>query len=96
MGNAMMDSCNEGWSPAEPLLTAVVPLDGYRLLLEYVTGEKRLFDVKPYLDVRLYKGLRDTEYFKTARLEHGGWFVGWPGGQDIGSDDLYELSTPVG
>lgn len=84
-----------GWKPSEPLLVAVTPLADYCLLLEYQTGERKRFDVKPYLDVRLYERLKDEAYFNTARLEYDGWFVGWPKGEDLGPDDLYELSVPV-
>lgn len=33
----------------QPRLTAVAPADNYTLLLTYETGEKRKFDVKPYI-----------------------------------------------
>ena len=72
------------------------PLDDYSLLLEYKTGERKRFDVRPYISGTFMGKLADVDYFKTARLEYDGWFVGWPGGQDLGPDDLYEFSTPVG
>lgn len=84
-----------GPEPAEPLLASVKPLEDYCLLLEYETGERRRFDVKPYLEVKLFQRLRNESYFKTVRLEYDGWLVGWPEGEDIAPDDLYHLSVPV-
>lgn len=81
--------------PMEPHLAAVTPLDDFYLLLEYETGERKRFDVKPYLGVGMYRRLNDEAYFKTARLEHDGWFVGWPEGEDLAPEDLYGLGVPV-
>ena len=91
----MIDTPMVGVRPSEPLLKAVKPLDEYCLLLDYETGERKSFDVKPYIQGDFYGRLADEAYFKMARLEYDGWFVGWPEGQDLGPDDLYELSVPV-
>lgn len=79
----------------QPSLTAVTPEAGYTLLLEYETGEKRRFDASPYVFGDFYGRLSDLDYFKKARLEYDGWFVGWPEGQDLPSEALYEDSVLV-
>lgn len=94
--DVIVDGLVVGPKPCEPRLAAVTPLDDYSLLLEYKTGERKRFDVRPYIQGTFMGKLADVDYFKTARLEYDGWFVGWPGGQDLGPDDLYEFSTPVG
>lgn len=76
----------------QPKLTAVSPGANYTLLLTYETGEKRLFDVKPYISGPWYEELRDTGYFRTVQLLQGGVGIEWSNGQDIAPHELYELS----
>ena len=33
----------------QPKVIKVLPLPDYKLLVEYATGERRIFDVKPYI-----------------------------------------------
>lgn len=77
----------------QPRLTAVVPSDDYTLLLTYATGEKRKFDVKPYINGDWYDELNDVAYFRTVQLLSGGIGIEWSNGQDIAPHELYELSV---
>lgn len=76
----------------QPKIKAVQPLPGYRLLLEYENGEKRAFDVTPYISGSWYGELKDENIFKTVRP--CGTTVEWAGGQDIAPHELYEMSIP--
>ena len=40
---------------------SVRPLSEYQLLLTFENGEKKIFDMKPYLDKGIYKELKDKE-----------------------------------
>lgn len=44
-----IDDVVTGPKPSAPHIVSVVPSSGHRLLLEYETGEKKLFDVTPYI-----------------------------------------------
>lgn len=79
----------------QPNIVAVVPLDDYRLLLTYETGEKKIFDVKPYINGDWYSELLDVEYFKTVHIIFDGYGIEWGNGQDIAPHELYELSIEV-
>src|SRR5438105_2729440 len=68
-------------------VTAVEPLDDYRLELLFNTGETRVFDVGPYLDKGIFTELRDPTYFRAVRLAFG--TVAWPHEQDFGPESLY-------
>lgn len=76
----------------QPRLTSVVPADNYTLLLTYETGEKRKFDVKPYITGSWCGELDDIGYFRTVQLLPGGAGIEWSNGQDIAPHELYELS----
>ena len=72
---------------------SVIPLEDYRLQVEFDNGEVRIFDVKPLIRGSWMGELADKAYFKTVRI--GGLSVEWPHEQDICPDQLYENSVPV-
>ena len=80
----------------QPRITAVTPMPLHFLHLEYETGEKRLFDVNPYISGSWYGELSDERYFQTVSLLPGGVGIEWKHGQDIAPHELYERSVMVG
>lgn len=64
--------------------------DDYTLNVEFDNGEKKRFDVRPYIRGEWYGRLDKMEYFKQVRVD--GFTVIWPDGQDICPDELYEMS----
>lgn len=79
----------------QPKLTSVSPMKEHRLLLTYETGERRTFDVTPYITGSWYGELRDDAYFRSVSLLPGGVGIEWLHGQDIAPHELYELSIPA-
>ena len=73
-----------------PTAVKVIPKDDYILDVEFDNGERKEFDVKPYIRGEWYGKLHDLNYFKA--VETDGYTVVWPEGQDICPDELYELS----
>ena len=78
----------------QPKVKSVFPLDNYEILIEYETGERKLFDVKPYIVGDWYGKLKDKNNFNTVHPR--GSTVEWSGGQDISPHELYDMSIPVG
>lgn len=78
----------------QPKLISVEALSGSRLRLCYETGEKKIFDVTPYILGAWFGSLQNADYFRTVRLLPGGTGIEWPDGQDIAPHELYELSVP--
>ncbi len=72
---------------------AVTPLENHTLLIVFNNDERRLFDVKPYINGSWYGMLADEGFFKTVRI--AGNTVEWADGQDIAPHELYELSIPA-
>jgi hypothetical protein len=73
-------------------VTHVSAVADYNLQLEFENGEKRIFDMKPYLAKRPFGSLNDIAIFNLARVENG--TVTWPGNLDIAPETLYEKSVP--
>ncbi len=67
----------------------------YKLYIEYETGEKKIFDVAPYISGNWYGELKDEEYFRTVTVLPGGNGIEWKHGQDIAPHELYEMSKPI-
>ena len=74
-------------------VTKVIPEENYCLLLEFTNGERREFDVKPYLDKGIFVKLQDKAYFQQVCLAMG--TIEWPEGQDFCPDTLFELSKAI-
>lgn len=71
----------------------VKPGVDFTLWLEFENHEKRIFDVTPYLEIGLFKRLKDCVLFKCARIKGG--TVAWPGEIDIAPETLHECSIPT-
>lgn len=95
-GEAVVDKVVCGPRACEPRIVSVKPDADFRVILEYETGERKRFDVEPYIRGDFLGKLAEKAYFEQVRVVDGGTAVGWPNGQDIGPEDLYELSEPVG
>ena len=73
-----------------PRLVSVTPFDSYKLRLEYESGEKKSFDVRPYISGTWFGELKDKAYFQAVRMLSDGSGIEWPRGQDIAPHELYE------
>lgn len=76
---------------------AVQPLDGYKLLLTFNNGEKRVYDVSPSLSLRAFDFLKNPLKFNAVELVDGAptWYP--PNGAmevDICPDTVYLDSAP--
>ena len=79
----------------QPKIKSVKPTEPFSLFLEYETGEKKLFDVLPYIKGSWYGELEDKNYFKNVRIINKGYGIEWTNGQDIAPHELYENSVLV-
>ncbi|MCL2440881.1 MAG: DUF2442 domain-containing protein [Treponema sp.] len=76
-----------------PRAIDVKPHPDYCLIITFSNNEKRLFDVKPYLDFKPFMELKNLTLFNTVKT--AGLSVEWLHGQDICPDELYFNSLPV-
>jgi len=76
-----------------PYVEHVRPLDDHRLEVTFENGERRVFDVKPYLQRGVFVRMQNRAVFQAARVVAGS--VEWPGGLDLSYDTLYLESQPM-
>lgn len=67
-------------------VTKVKPLADYRIYVEIEDGRKGVFDLKPYLDLGVFRELQDIGYFNRVHVLFGA--VTWPNEQDIAPETL--------
>jgi hypothetical protein len=65
----------------------------YKLFLEFENGEKRVFDMTPYMDKKPFAQLKGSPLFAKASVDFG--TVVWPGNIDISPETLYNRSRPI-
>jgi hypothetical protein len=74
-------------------VVSVKPLPDYRLLIEFNTGEKKIYDFKPQLTLTAFCGLKNTALFSKARAVYGG--IVWNDEIDIAVETVYQDGIPV-
>ncbi len=76
-----------------PTVTTVEPKNNYKLSITFDNGEKRIFDVTPFLDKGIFSELKNINYFKKVKVAFGA--IQWPNEQDFSKDTLYKLSDSL-
>jgi hypothetical protein len=76
-----------------PYVKSVKAHDNYQLELLFENGERRIFDLKPYLGRGVFARLQNRPVFQAARVVAGS--VEWPGEVDLSYDTLYLESQPM-
>lgn len=71
----------------------VRPLDDYQIYVELESGQKGTFDLKPYLDLGVFRELKDKNYFVRVGIQYGA--VTWPHEQDIAPETLIAGLKPL-
>ncbi len=79
----------------ESLLDVVMvePRSDHTLWLEFENGERRIFDMKPFLGRKPFQALAALPRFMQASVEFG--TVVWPGNLDIAPETLLLRSVPA-
>ncbi len=75
-------------------IQCVKPIEGYRLLIGFSTGESKVYDVSPLLQKPVFSPLKNLALFNKAHIECG--TVVWNDDIDLCPESLYCDSVPVG
>lgn len=77
-------------------ITAVEPLEGFRLRLAFSDGVVREVDLSDDLWGPMAEPLQDFAYFRQVRVDPELGTVVWPNGYDLDPDVLHGDHEPVG
>ena len=70
-----------------PRVKEVKPNSDYKLEILFTNREEKIFDMKPYLNIGVFKELKDENLFNTVKPFLGS--IQWKNGQDLCPDTLY-------
>ena len=70
-----------------PRIKDVKPNTDYTLTLTFNNDEVKVFDMKPYLEIGVFRELRDRSLFNSVKPFLGS--IQWKSGQDLCPDTLY-------
>ena len=76
-----------------PRVTNVKPEQDFTLLITFSNGEIKKFDVKPYLEIGIFKELKDLSIFNSVKPSLGS--IQWANGVDLCPDTLYLDSEQI-
>ena len=70
----------------------VTPLPAYGLMVRFVNGEKKRYDVRPLLDKwEPFKALATVEgLFEQVKVDPGGYGISWNDEIDLACNELWE------
>ena len=74
----------------------VSPQDNMILIVEFVSGEKKEYDVKSLTNKwQVFKSLENDELFKCVKVDVGGYGVVWNEDIDLSCDELWEMGKAL-
>lgn len=74
-----------------PNIQSAKLIEDYKLYLSFVNGEEKIFDMKPYLLLPVFRPLNNIEEFKKFEIVDG--TIEWSCGADLSIDTFYIEST---
>jgi hypothetical protein len=75
------------------LIKEVEPTENYNLILTFENGERRRFDMNPFLSKGDFKELKDVSKFNTVKIDSN--TVVWENDADIEHSVLYKYSKAL-
>ncbi len=81
-------------NPEVPRVTALAPLDGFRVRFAFWDGTEADLDLAPLLKGGIFEPLRqDPALFAQMYLD--GDTIAWPNGADIAPETLYDMARGI-
>jgi hypothetical protein len=74
-------------------VTEIKPQSDFILLLTFENGEKRSFDMKPYLEKGIFQELKNEHLYRTVRVAFD--TIEWENEADFDPETLYQESQLV-
>ncbi len=71
-----------------PSVKTVIASKDYELIIEFDNGECGILNMKPYLDMGVFKRLKEPGAFKSVRVSFD--TVEWSSGVDLDPEFVYE------
>ncbi len=78
-----------------PKILSASAIDSRTLLLEFDNKEKKKYDITPLLKKEMFFPLKNGAFFKSVKVEQGGYAVAWDSNIDLSEYELWSNGQPV-
>ena len=80
---------------AAPRIRDVKALQGYRLLVTFVNGERRVYNCTLLLGLDSFRLLGEEAFFRSVTVDPGGYGVSWNDDADLSECELWTEGQDV-
>lgn len=78
-----------------PRIESVTPLEGKRLLVTFANGVKKIYDCQRLLGLDRFQLLKHDAFFKSVKVDPGGYGVSWDDEMDLSEYELWNHSVEI-
>ena len=72
-----------------PRIQSVTPLPDKRLSVKFVNGIEKTYDCRQLLGLEMFQSLKNEAFFKSAKVDPGGYGVSWSDDVDLSEHELW-------
>ena len=72
-----------------PKILSAVTIDDHTLVIEFDNNQKKKYDITPLLKKEMFSPLKNLAFFKTVKVEQGGYAVLWDSNIDLSEYELW-------
>ena len=78
-----------------PKILSVQALDKKILLVKFVNGIEKVYDCNPLLGIEMFEVLKNDAFFKSVRVDSGGYGISWNDDADLSEYELWTNGVEV-
>ena len=70
-------------------IQSVQPLEGKQLLVKFANGVGKIYDCNQLLHLEPFKVLQNEAFFRSVKVDPGGYGISWNDDVDLSEDELW-------
>jgi hypothetical protein len=78
-----------------PKILSVQALDNKELRVKFVNGVEKVYDCAPLLGIEMFQMLKNDAFFKSVRVDSGGYGISWNDDADLSEYELWTNGIEV-
>jgi Protein of unknown function (DUF2442) len=78
-----------------PKILTVQALENKKLRVKFANGIEKVYDCAPLLNIDLFRLLKNDAFFKSVKVDAGGYGVSWNDDADLSEYELWTKGVEV-
>ena len=78
-----------------PKILSVQALEDKKLLVKFVNDVETIYDCNPLLSREMFEVLKNDAFFKSVKVDSGGYGISWSDDADLSEYELWTNSVEV-